>query len=55
MFEIDRSLIVVKPKQPFLDWVQAVDYEEGLTLEHVRDDPSAYLIPQLWDNDEQPA
>jgi hypothetical protein len=55
MFEIDRSLIVVRPKQPFLDWVQSVDYEEGLTLGDLRVDPSAYLIPQLWTNDEQPA
>ena len=55
MFDIDRSLIVVRPKQPFLDWVQSVDYEEGLTLEHVRHDPSAYLIPEVFYNDEQPA
>ena len=31
MFEIDRSLMVVTPKQPFLDWAQSVDYEENLT------------------------
>jgi hypothetical protein len=55
MFDIDRSLIVVRPKQPFLDWVQSVDYEESLKLEHVRDDPSAYLIPELWYKEEQPA
>ena len=54
MFDIDRSLIVVKPKQPFLDWVQSVHYAEGLTLERVRDDASAYLIPELWNNDERP-
>jgi len=53
MFEIDRSLIVVKPKQPFLDWAQTVDYQEGLTLEQVREDATAYLIPEPWDKDEQ--
>ena len=55
MFEIDRSLIVVRPKQPFLDWVQAVDREEGLTLEQVREDPAAYLIPEFESDDEQDA
>jgi hypothetical protein len=55
MFEIDRSLMVVKPKQPFFDWVQSVDYEQDLTLEYVREDSSAYLIPQLWEDSEQPA
>ena len=54
MYDIDRSLIVVRPKQPFLDWVQSVDYAEGLTLEQVRDDASAYLIPELWNDDERP-
>ena len=55
MREINRSLIVVKPKQPFLEWAQAVDYMEGLTLEHMRDDdPSAYLIPELIYEDDQP-
>jgi hypothetical protein len=53
MFEIDRSLMIVKPNQPFLDWVQSVDYEEDLTLDFVREDSSAYLIPQLWENSEQ--
>jgi hypothetical protein len=53
MFEIDRSLMVVKPTQHFLDWAQSVDYDEGLTLEHVREDSSAYLIPQFWENSEQ--
>ena len=55
MFEIDRSLMVVKPRQPFLDWVQSVDYEEGLSLDHIREDSSAYLIPQYWENSEQAA
>lgn len=55
MFEIDRSLIVLRPKQPFLDWVQAVAYEEGLTLEEIREDPAAYLIPEFESDEEQTA
>jgi hypothetical protein len=53
MYEIDRSLLVVKPKKPFLDWVQGVDNDEGLTLEDVREDPSAYLIPELESPEEE--
>ena len=53
MYEIDRSLLVVKPKKPFFDWVQAVSYDEGLTLENVREDASAYLIPELASPEEE--
>jgi hypothetical protein len=53
MYDIDRSLLVVKPKKPFFDWVQAVSYDEDLTLEDVREDASAYLIPELESPDEE--
>ena len=53
MFEIDRSLLIVTPKQPFLDWTQSIDFEAGLTLEDVREDSTAYLIPQYWEKSEQ--
>lgn len=53
MFEINRSSIVVKPRQPFLDWARSHDEDnEDLTLDNVRDDPTVYLIPDLWDNTE---
>jgi hypothetical protein len=53
MFDIDRSLMVVRPKQAFFDWVQSVNYEPNLTLARVRDDPSAYLIPELMEDSEE--
>ena len=55
MSEINRSLIILKPKQPFLDWAQTLDDEdENLTLEQLAEDSAAYLIPELWqDSDEQ--
>jgi hypothetical protein len=53
MPDIDRSVMVVKPKQPFFDWVQSVDYEEGLTLDRVRDDSTSFLIPPIWDSSDQ--
>jgi len=43
---INRSVLVVIPKQPFLDWLHKADpTSEGLTLEDLRRDPSVYLLP----------
>jgi hypothetical protein len=47
MSEINRSLLVVKPKQPLLDWAHSADLDAGAPLEEVRDDTSAYLIPEF--------
>jgi len=43
---VNRSVLVVLPKQPFLDWLHNADPTSGeLTLEILRDDPSVYLLP----------
>ena len=43
---INRSLLVVLPKQPFLDWRHRADpTSESLTLEDLRREPSVYLLP----------
>ena len=55
MSEINRSLIIVKPKDPFLDWARSLDDEnQELTLESMCKDSTAYLIPEIWhDADEE--
>lgn len=55
MSEINRSLIIVKPKHPFLDWARSLDDKnEDLTLASMGQDSTAYLIPEIWhDADEQ--
>ncbi len=54
MSEINRSLIIVKPKQPFLDWLHSVDpNDENLLPEDINDDATAYLIPEYGIPDEQ--
>src|SRR3982751_5520629 len=54
MSEINRSLVILKPKQPYLDWTQTIDDEdEDLTLEQVAEDSTAYLIPELWQDSDQ--
>lgn len=54
MLEVNRSLMVVKPKQPFLDWARSLDGDnEGLELKHVQDDCTVYLTPEYELLDEQ--
>jgi hypothetical protein len=47
MSEVNRSLLVVKPKQPLLDWARSVDVDGGFPLDEMRDDTAAYLIPEF--------
>ena len=50
---INRSAIVVKPAQPFLDWLHRVDpTSEDLTLHELRREPTIYLLPE-WETDEE--
>lgn len=52
MSEINRSLVILKPKQPFLDWTRTLeDEDKDLTLEQLAEDSIAYLIPELWAED----
>ena len=54
MSEINRSLIILKPKQPFLDWTLTLDDEDkNLTLEQITEGSIAYLIPELWQDSDQ--
>ncbi len=53
MNELNRGVIVLKPKKLFLDWVNSADEEGGvLTLDEVSRDCTAYLTPEIEDDDE---
>jgi len=44
---LNRSAVVVKPKQPFLDWLRTADPTSGgITLGELEQDPTIYLIPE---------
>ncbi|MEN7530864.1 MULTISPECIES: hypothetical protein [unclassified Cupriavidus] len=47
-FTINRSMVILLPEQPFVDWILAVDPEPPPTLsvEAVRDDASVFLLPE---------
>ena len=45
---VNRSAIIVIPKQPFLDWLRLVDPDfEDVTLAELQTDPIVYLIPEV--------
>lgn len=50
-FTLNRTVVVLVPKQPFLDWLNNVDPDEQtLTVEDLREDNEVFLIPQLSDH-----
>jgi hypothetical protein len=53
MYEINRSLAIIKPKQIFMDWlVRCIDpLPEGMTLDELRKDATALLIPEFDDEE----
>lgn len=50
-FTINRTVVLLGPRQPFLDWLNNVDPDdEALTVEDLREDNEVFLIPQYNDN-----
>ena len=51
MQTINRSAIVLLPRQPILDWLNYVDPNgPSLKLDEIRDDNAIYLAPEFEDN-----
>lgn len=43
--EVDKSIAIIKPKQPFIDWAnQLPDADGAITLDNFKDDNTAILI-----------
>jgi hypothetical protein len=50
---INRSALIVKPTQPFLDWLHEVDPTSAhLTLEDLQREPTIYLVPECDSQDQ---
>jgi hypothetical protein len=50
---INRVAIMVKPAQPFLDWLHRADPTSAhLTLDDLRREPTIYLVPESDHEDE---
>lgn len=53
MNTINRSAVVVKPAQPFLDWLRRVDEtSRHLTEDEFGQEPTIYLLPK-WETDDE--
>ena len=53
MEAINRFAIVVKPAQPFLDWLHRVDPTSAqLTLDDLSLEPTIYLLPECQGKEE---
>lgn len=48
MYAVDRSVAIVRPREPFLDWIKNLPGSEiDITLEQLRTDSTVYLIPDF--------
>ncbi len=53
MDAINRSVVIVMPAQPFLNWLHRVDPTSAeLSLEDLRREPTIYLLPE-YDTEEE--
>ena len=50
---INRSALVIKVKQPFLDWLKLLPDPSKVTLEEANRDSTVYLLSELWSDDAQ--
>ena len=43
---VNRIALVIKPRQPLLDWICSFDAEEAPTLDELRNEASLYLLDE---------
>jgi hypothetical protein len=49
MNSINRAAVVIKPKQPFVDWLNSIHGEKSdYTLEKMPKEHTTYLIPEFF-------
>ncbi len=55
MYLINRQVAIVKPKQPFVDWVDSIseDPSENVSLKEVRSECTVYLVADGANNEEE--
>jgi hypothetical protein len=53
MYQVDRSVAVIKPRQAFLEWLKNMPgYDLDLTLDQLRMDCTVLLIPEFGEPEE---
>lgn len=51
MFEVNRSVVILKPRQPFADWLSQLPGAPAVDLAALRSNGNALLIPHVDDLD----
>ena len=49
MFEVNRSVLIIKPRQPFADWLKQLPGTPAVDLAELRGNGNAVLIPNVDD------
>lgn len=49
---INRCVLIVRAREPFLQWVKSLPNPAGITLERMNIDTPAYLLPEYLDDQE---
>lgn len=50
---LNRSVVIVRPKKPFFDWLRTLPDPISLSPEQYDDDSAAYLLPDVEDDNDQ--
>ena len=50
MKEINRSVLIVRAKEPFRRWLNSLPDPGDYTLEEINEDQSAFLLPEYEDD-----
>jgi hypothetical protein len=53
MQSVNRTAVVIRPKQPFVDWLNSVPGESSdNTLERISSENTTFLIPEFFGHNE---
>jgi hypothetical protein len=51
---INRSVLIVRAKEPFVKWINSLPDPAGVTVELVNQDNTVYLLPEYsYDNEQE--
>ena len=50
---VNRSVVLIRPKEPFFQWLRSLPDPCELSIEDYNDDSTAYLLPEYEDDIEQ--
>lgn len=51
--EVNRSILLVRPRQPYLDWADSLPNPTPVTLDELREDCNVYLVSEILDPDDE--